>query len=470
MHPLKKVLVLAPTRPLVLQHYDSFKRFLITSDFEILTGKVEPKKRATLWKNAHIIFATPQIIRNDVIAGRYDLGDICLIVFDEAHRARKKYAYNQIAERYIGQCPDPLILALTASPGQDRKVIKETYENLFIDSIEYRSKEDVDVKPYIHPLSMSWQKVELPQEYKKIKNILDDMLHREIKKLQSMGMLKYKKIKYINKKDLLILGQRLRAKIERDKRQRSVYTAIVLQAASVSIFHAIEVLTTQDIEVLHKFLKNVQDRAKRGVKFARRVTRSQDFSILMKSVERCSKIDHPKLEKLRETVVSELSQSPKSRIIIFTQFRDTATKIIRSLQGLESIRPIRFVGQASKKQDLGLTQEEQSSILRDFQSGTYNVLVATSIAEEGLDMPSVDFVIFYEPIPSEIRFIQRRGRTARKGFGKVKILMTVGTADEVHYWASIAREKRMKRVVASLSRGLRGVNEDAQKQKILGKF
>jgi len=138
--------------------------------------------------------------------------------------------------------------------------------------------------------------------------------------------------------------------------------------------------------------------------------------------------------------------------------------------GVESVRPIRFVGQASKQQDRGLTQEEQSSILRDFQSGKYNVLIATSIAEEGLDIPSVDFVIFYEPIPSEIRLIQRMGRTARKGFGKVKILMAHGTADESHYWASIARERKMRGVVASLSGGLLGPNEDKQKQRTLSKF
>ena len=128
------------------------------------------------------------------------------------------------------------------------------------------------------------------------------------------------------------------------------------------------------------------------------------------------------------------------------------------------------MGQASKQHDPGLTQEEQSSILRDFQSGTYNVLVATSIAEEGLDIPSVDFVIFYEPIPSEIRLIQRMGRTARKGFGKVEILIARGTADESHYWVSIARERKMRAVVASLSGGLKGPDKNKQKQRTLGTF
>ncbi len=470
IYPLKKILVLAPTRPLVLQHHDSFRKFLLIDNFEVLTGKVEPKKRVELWKNAQIVFATPQLIRNDAVSGRYDFGDVCLIVFDEAHRARKKYAYNQIAEMYVDQCVDPLILALTASPGQDRMVIKETYESLFINAIEYRSKEDDDVKPYIHPLTMSWQKVELPKEYKEIRGVLENMLNSEIKKLQSMGELTYKKTKYINKRDLLILGQRLRANLNRDKRQGSAYTAIVLQAASISLSHAIEVLTTQDIEVLHKFLKSIQDKAKVGVKFARRVTRLQGFSVLVELVEEYLNIDHPKQEKLRQAIVSELSQNPRSKIIVFTQFRDTATKISHNLKEIELARPIRFVGQASKKHDPGLTQDRQSHILREFQSDTYNVLVATSIAEEGLDIPSVDFVVFYEPVPSEIRLIQRMGRTARKGFGRVEILVTGGTADETYYWASVAKERRMRKIVASLSEELAGSGAVTQKQSVLGKF
>jgi ERCC4-related helicase len=54
-----------------------------------------------------------------------------------------------------------------------------------------------------------------------------------------------------------------------------------------------------------------------------------------------------------------------------------------------------------------MSQEEQSAVLESFRNGEFDVLVATSIAEEGLDIPEVDLVVFYEPIPSEIRYIQR---------------------------------------------------------------
>ena len=109
------------------------------------------------------------------------------------------------------------------------------------------------------------------------------------------------------------------------------------------------------------------------------------------------------------------------RVLIFTQYRDTARHIVAVLSE-NGIKASRFVGQAKRQGDPGMKQEEQSSILDSFRNGEFDVLVATSIAEEGLDIPEVDLVIFYEPIPSEIRYIQRRGRTGRKSAGTVMIL------------------------------------------------
>jgi ERCC4-related helicase len=94
------------------------------------------------------------------------------------------------------------------------------------------------------------------------------------------------------------------------------------------------------------------------------------------------------------------------KAIVFTQYRDTAQHIVDILNS-NGIKASRFVGQAKKQGDVGMKQEEQGQVLESFRKGEFSVLVATSIAEEGLDIPEVDLVIFYEPIPSEIRYIQR---------------------------------------------------------------
>jgi Fanconi anemia group M protein len=111
----------------------------------------------------------------------------------------------------------------------------------------------------------------------------------------------------------------------------------------------------------------------------------------------------------------------------------------------------RFVGQASKKDDAGLSQKDQSELIEKFRSGSIQILVATSVAEEGLDIPAVDLVIFYEPIPSEIRFIQRKGRTGRARVGEAVVLMTKGTSDIASANTSKRKLDKMRRLLAKLN-------------------
>jgi Fanconi anemia group M protein len=86
------------------------------------------------------------------------------------------------------------------------------------------------------------------------------------------------------------------------------------------------------------------------------------------------------------------------------------------------------------------------------------VLVATSIAEEGLDIPEVDLVIFYEPISSEIRYIQRRGRAGRKSSGSVIILATKDTIDMRHLYASKMRVEKMTNSLNNINTILKPIN------------
>ena len=77
----------------------------------------------------------------------------------------------------------------------------------------------------------------------------------------------------------------------------------------------------------------------------------------------------------------------------------------------EGIKSAKFFGQATKDGQKGLSQKKQKEIIKSFKKGEYDVLISTSVAEEGIDIPAVDLVILYEPVPSEVRMIQRRGRT-----------------------------------------------------------
>ena len=137
------------------------------------------------------------------------------------------------------------------------------------------------------------------------------------------------------------------------------------------------------------------------------------------------------------------------KIMVFTQFRDTASLISKKLNEIPGIKSKIFIGQ-TKKEGIGLDQKTQKKIIEDFSAGNLNVLCATSIGEEGLDIPEVNSVIFYEPVASAIRTIQRAGRTARLMKGKLIILITRKTRDENYYYISRAKEKRMYSAISEI--------------------
>jgi Fanconi anemia group M protein len=177
----------------------------------------------------------------------------------------------------------------------------------------------------------------------------------------------------------------------------------------------------------------------------------------LKSLLTRTPVEHPKLGLVVQIVKGQLLKKQSSRILVFTQYRDTASYIVDQLKRLPGILVDRFVGQASRVGDKGLKQEEQVERIRMLEKGELNVLVATSIGEEGLDIPAVDHVIFYEPIPSEIRYIQRRGRTGRKSIGKVTILATNDTLDMIYLYSSRKKTEKMRSVAKNINSKLQPI-------------
>jgi Fanconi anemia group M protein len=441
-----KILMLSTTKPLVNQHASSFKNFLEIPEGEVqvFTGATPPSEREKIWDTATIICATPQVIENDLIANRYSIKGVSLVIFDEAHRTTGEYPYAFIAERYIEKAKHPLILALTASPGADEARIKEVCKNLFIENIEVRTEKDPDVKPYVKGTTVEWVKVDLPDSFVAIKKHLENALKERLATLKNMGFTKSKNVN-ISKKDLLALRGKLQSEISKRGGVPELYSGVSNVAACITIVHAIELLETQGVDTLNKYFKRVQ---KQSSKATKGLLKDINFVRSLRLTERLSPdVQHPKLAVLVEII----EKAPKNkRTIIFCQYRDSAQKIVDRLSEMKDVVPVRFVGQASKDKDKGLTQKKQLEILQGFRDGGYNVLVATSVAEEGLDIPKVDLVIFYEPIPSEIRTIQRRGRTGRSSAGRVIILITKKTRDEWYYWSGFRKEKKMRGVLESL--------------------
>jgi len=433
-----RILFLAPTKPLVEQHAASMRNVLVVDRITLFTGEATaPEDRELLWRENKIIVSTPQVIRNDLRAERISLDDVSLIVFDEAHRAVGDYAYVDVAAAYK-DVPGRLVLGMTASPGSSAEKILEVCGNLGISAVEIRTEYDPDVVPYQHDLQIEGIKVEAPDVSKEIRKLLQTVVDEQIARLKKLGFLAGKA--KVTRKDLLAVGNEARARLDSGVKDGRLYGAMTAQAIAMKADHAIELAETQGLGSLRLYFGNMEKdpKTKADVQFLKHA-KVQEAIELAEATE----VEHPKLAKTGWIVRKQFMEKPDSKIIVFAHYRQTADRITQDLARIPSVRPMRFVGQASRGEDIGLSQKEQVDILEKFRAGEVNVLVATSIGEEGLDIPQVDLVVFYEPVPSEIRTIQRRGRTGRSAAGRVIMLVTKDTRDEAYLYSARRKERKM---------------------------
>lgn len=500
----KRVLIMAPTRPLVTQHLKSFSFSLklMSEQTAAITGKIIPYSRRIIWDKSDIrlVFATPEVVKNDIEEGRLSLTDFMLLIFDEAHRAVKDYAYTFIAKEYVKQSIYPLILALTASPGSDKQRMQEICDNLFIEHLEYRNEEDQDVRQYINPVEIEWKFFDLPSEYQYIRSNLRSMLDEKIKWLIQHNLLLRRDARWVFKRDLINVGEQIRNNLEitAEHERRPLYIALMQQSLALSLMYCSELIESQGSYSLKAFLDRIEDVSGVGHKSHQSLMKDTRIKEIQTLVNKLA-IDHPKLRYIvnilknryhdtsysyqaakgekynqfnhQEKLDHELkyhhhtdhavldNPQTNSNVLIFTQYRDTARRIVEVLSE-NGIKASRFVGQAKRRGDVGMKQDEQTSVLDSFRNGEFNILVATSIAEEGLDIPEVDLVIFYEPIPSDIRYIQRKGRTGRKSAGSVVILAAKDTIDERYLHGSKKRVQKMNQTLSSLSMSLKSIDRN----------
>ena len=341
--------------------------------------------------------------------------------------------------------------------GSDKAKIKEVCENLYIQNVVVKTENDRDVKPYFNPVSIDWVRIKMSEELDKINKFLEKALKIRLKTLKNMGILKTISV---TKVDILKTRGRIQGEIARSTSpKKELFQAISILSAVINIQHAQELVETQGVHPFNKYIARLR---KKKTKASKSLMNDPNFSRAVRLAHDAEKHgwEHPKLRTLAEILKKELGtddgqttlqttrysdkqDEKSSKIIVFTQFRDTLEMIHDKLES-EGIKSAKFFGQGTKDGEKGLTQKEQKEIIKAFRMGEYDVLISTSVAEEGIDIPAVDLVILYEPVPSEVRMIQRRGRTGRKRTGRVKVLITNGTRDEGYYWSSVRKEDNMK--------------------------
>ena len=437
-----KSLLLAPTKPLVEQHAAFYREALQVPDDEVVvfTGETRPDDREAAWNDARVVVATPQVVENDLVGGRISLRDVVHCTFDECHRATGDYAYTYIAERYHADAADPLVTAMSASPGGNEEEIRTVCENLGVGNVEVMTEDDADVGEHTYDTDVQWERITLPDDVLEIRDAINEVIEDRLEKLRELGVTKASSPD-ISQKDLNKIRSRLQGLIDND--DSDGYQGMSVHAEVMKLKRAVELVETQSVESVRRYFERQRNAANSASasKASQRLVSEPKVKQAMRTADDFDGL-HPKFRKARMLLAETLGIEGGDRVIVFTESRDTAEALTDFLG--EHFDTRRFVGQGDADGSDGMTQKEQRETLDDFRSGEFEVLVSTSVAEEGLDVPEVDLVLFFEPVPTAIRSVQRKGRTGRQTEGKVVVLMAEDTRDEAYFWISRRREQEME--------------------------
>jgi ERCC4-related helicase len=431
-----RALVLAPTRVLANQHYSFFLKYLDIppEEIAILTGEDPVEIREGVWQK-RVICATPQVTVIELEKRKFRVQDFSLLIFDEVHRAVGNYAYTVIASAYSELRPDGRIVGMTASLPSDKTKIEEIVSKLKIAKIETRDEGSADVKPFVYKTDVDWIEVELTPDLKSIQELLRSALNSRLKMIEDASLIHRNNYGSITLKDLL----KLRTKV--DQVQSSQLRNALF--SSIRLHHALNLVETQSLSAFTKFMDRLGER-KRGFGMSELLNDIKVRQAFEKANELLQKgSEHPKIEK-----IIALAKTIKSgeRGMIFASYRDTVEQIYSEL-AKNGFRAGYLIGKSGAT---GQSQKSQLQSLQQLRDGVYDILVATQVGEEGLDVADCNVVIFYDNVPSAVRFVQRKGRTGRRREGQLYVLITKGTRDEAYYWLGRKRLGETKKFATML--------------------
>ena len=404
------VLFLAPTRVLVNQHYEFLKENLLIADIGIVTGEDLLSKRKKKWMNS-VVCATPEITKNDFARNMVSPNQFALVVFDEAHRTVGDYAYSIIAEYF--QNTDTRILAMTATLPSEKEKAKEIVTRLRIKNLIERSDESPDVKPYIQKTETEWVRVDLTKEMKAIQMCIKLALEERYKELRKNGL------RLSDNKSLSqLLNARQYVLTQNRRSAKPLFTAI-------RITYALNIFEAHGITPFLKFCDRTKEKKGAGIKDLFEIDPNFTRAISLAKNQQSNGLEHPKIDRL-----VDILRDVESKVLIFSSYRDSVNVIHQKLLDMNISAEI-LIG---KSGETGLKQKKQIETVQRFRDGVTKALIATRVGEEGLDISEVNLVIFYDNVPSSIRFIQRKGRTGRKDKGRLIVLIAKNTIDETYYF------------------------------------
>uniref|UniRef100_A0AAX7UN33 RNA helicase n=1 Tax=Astatotilapia calliptera TaxID=8154 RepID=A0AAX7UN33_ASTCA len=439
----RKVIVLVNKVPLVEQHYSAeFLPFLKNKyKVERVSGDSQLKISFTeIVKKNDIIICTAQILENYLERANsgedegVNLSDLTLIIIDECHHTQKGGVYNHIMMRYLKQkhknkrlvkeqkepVPLPQILGLTASPGVGGATKMEKAEehilricaNLDASRIMTRRQEEFKKEQRKIVVSVEDRREDpFGDVIKKIMTAIHN--HAELTPTCDLGSQNYEQ--------WVVQKERQAAK---DENQKVRVCAEHLRQYSESLNLCNTIRMQDAFSFLNKYYEEeMKKKTAPEEEHKIQITDTERFLFNLfkdnkKELETLAKnpeYENDSLSKLRTKILHEFSSRDEARGIVFIKTRRSAIALNQWIQENSKfadigVKSAYVIGGGDQSVVKPMTSAEQKDVLKKFGNGQVNLLIATTVAEEGLDIPACNFVIRYGLVTNEIAMIQAQGR------------------------------------------------------------
>ncbi|KAI1753705.1 RNase3 domain-containing protein [Xylaria castorea] len=470
----KIIWFLAPTVALCQQQFRVLKSQLGAAQIKLLSGAdgVDTWSDTRIWddylKDVRVVVSTYQILLDAVTHAFVQFNRLCLIVFDEAHNCVGKHPGSKIMERYHRHknngMPCPAILGLTASPimRSDLKgieIIEQTLDAVCKAPTIHREELLSAVKrPTLSSVAVpdcgdrppTQSMVSLAKAYLNLDIYQDPYILRLRREGTEKSLFKLKKA--LEKRNTYTIKQMQSLY----HKSTEIHRELGPWASEYFIYEAI----THFQDSIDRSLTWFETWDKAEKQYIANVLRQVEIKLPRPFKD----TTEPDLSNKFISLVRELQSAPdNTRCIIFVLETITVAVLAHMLSSTTSVSNRFRVGtmigtsnHAARKRDIGdLNQVKDNPDLEDFRTGKLNLLVATSVAEEGIDVPACNLVICLNAPPNVKSFIQRRGR-ARMENSRI-VLLLEGSPNQHDVWTEL--ESMMKKCIEDDTRAAREVAE-----------
>ncbi|XP_069838923.1 interferon-induced helicase C domain-containing protein 1 isoform X2 [Dendropsophus ebraccatus] len=482
-----KVIVLVNKVPLVDQHYRTEFHPYMKDRYRVNKISGDSKLKISFHREvmeSDVMICTAQILENSLLRAEEDeeegvqLSDFSLLIIDECHHTQKGSVYNSIMIRYLQQkrenkkllklqeplVPLPQILGLTASPGVGgAKEKKKAEEHILkicanLDSKiktvqEHKAQLDNQVK---HPD----KRVETAEDNDK--SPFGDKIKDMMKTIEAFSVL-YPPNEYGSQsyEQWAVQTEKSAAK-EGNRKQHVCAQHLKKYNDALQIYDTIRM--NDALSHLEKFYNEERKRAfmlneSGGASLSEKIDETDRFltNLFFEQKKELKKLaekeeyENDQLAKLRRSIMEQFTRNNEARGIVFTRTRQSAVALCQWIDENEKFKEVGIqahyiIGAGSNSDYKSMTQNEQKKVIHKFSTGELNLLIATSVAEEGLDIKECNIVILYGLTTNEIAMMQARGRArAAESVFIVVASRSSGVAD--HDSVNVFRENMMYKAI-----------------------